>query len=113
LDAMWLAIRAAGATGDFRPNTGPWCDGCAHRARCPAWGGEPPPYPGWPDDQTTGQLDDPAWEPPRRPAAEQHDGSPAEQPGTPAARQPEDNPVRQNACIADRLSGTAAEPRAT
>jgi putative RecB family exonuclease len=63
LDAMWLAIRAAGATGDFRPNTGPWCDGCAHQALCPAWGGEAPPYPGWPDDQTAGPLDDPAAKP--------------------------------------------------
>jgi putative RecB family exonuclease len=63
LDAMWLAIRAAGATGDFRPNTGPWCDGCAHRALCPAWGGEAPPYPGWPDDQTSGPLDDAAAKP--------------------------------------------------
>jgi putative RecB family exonuclease len=49
LEAMWVAIRTAGATGDFRPNTGPWCTGCAHRALCPAWGGVPPPYPGWPD----------------------------------------------------------------
>jgi putative RecB family exonuclease len=119
LDAMWVAIRAAGATGDFRPNTGPWCDGCAHRSLCPAWGGEPPPYPGWPDDQTAGQLDDPAVEPPHRPAAqqpgspaaEQHDSS-AEQPGSPAARRPEGNPVRQHANIADRLGGTAAELRA-
>jgi len=70
LDAMWVAIRAAGATGDFRPNTGPWCDGCAHRALCPAWGGEPPPYPGWPDDQTAEQLDAPAVESSDRPSAE-------------------------------------------
>lgn len=50
LDALWVAIRAAGATGDFRPNPGRICDFCDHRARCPAWGGTPPPYPGWPVD---------------------------------------------------------------
>jgi putative RecB family exonuclease len=50
LDAMWVAIRAAGATGDFRPNRGPACAWCCHRALCPAWDGVPPPYPGWPAD---------------------------------------------------------------
>lgn len=50
LDALWRAIRAAGATGDFRPNPGPACSWCSHRARCPAWDGVPPPYPGWPAD---------------------------------------------------------------
>ncbi len=50
LDAMWTAIRAAGDTGDFRPNRGPACAWCSHRAVCPAWGGVPPPYPGWPAD---------------------------------------------------------------
>jgi putative RecB family exonuclease len=53
LDAMWAAIRAAGATGDFRPNPGPTCAWCSHRARCPAWDGVPPPYPGWPADAAT------------------------------------------------------------
>ena len=55
LDAMWVAIRAAGATGDFRPNRGPACAWCCHRAVCPAWDGVPPPYPGWPaePDQPT------------------------------------------------------------
>ena len=53
LDAIWAAIRAAGVTGDFRPNPGRACEWCSHRARCPAWGGEPPPYPGWPTDGAT------------------------------------------------------------
>jgi putative RecB family exonuclease len=53
LDAMWVAIRAAGATGDFRPNPGPACAWCCHRALCPAWDGVPPPYPGWPADSGT------------------------------------------------------------
>jgi putative RecB family exonuclease len=48
LMAIWRAIQSAGATGDFRPNPSRLCDWCAHRAHCPAWGGTPPPYPGWP-----------------------------------------------------------------
>jgi putative RecB family exonuclease len=55
LDAIWVAIRAAGATGDFRANPSRMCDWCSHKPRCPAWGGTPPPYPGWP----TGTDEDP------------------------------------------------------
>jgi putative RecB family exonuclease len=58
LAAMWTAIRTAGATGDFRPNPGPGCAWCDHRARCPAWGGTPPPYPGWPDADRDPAADD-------------------------------------------------------
>jgi putative RecB family exonuclease len=50
LEAIWLAIRTAGETGDFRPNPGRACDWCSHKAFCPAWDGTPPAYPGWPDD---------------------------------------------------------------
>ncbi|MCL2533624.1 MAG: RecB family exonuclease [Nocardiaceae bacterium] len=49
LSAIWTAIRDAGASGDFRPNPSRLCDWCNHRSRCPAFGGTPPPYPGWPD----------------------------------------------------------------
>ncbi len=48
LGAIWTAILAAGATGDFPPNPGGLCRWCDHRALCPAFGGTPPPYPGWP-----------------------------------------------------------------
>ncbi|BDB42239.1 MULTISPECIES: RecB family exonuclease [Mycobacterium] len=48
LTAMWRAIQSAGATGDFRPNPSRLCDWCPHQAHCPAFGGTPPPYPGWP-----------------------------------------------------------------
>lgn len=48
LTALWQAIRTAGATGDFRPNRSRLCGWCAHQALCPAFGGTPPPYPGWP-----------------------------------------------------------------
>jgi putative RecB family exonuclease len=57
LEAIWVAIRTAGATGDFRPNPGPMCAGCSYRALCPAWGGTPPPYPGWPGDAATDDVD--------------------------------------------------------
>lgn len=50
LMAIWRAIRTAGATGDFRPGPSRLCDWCAHRMHCPAFGGTPPPYPGWPTD---------------------------------------------------------------
>jgi putative RecB family exonuclease len=49
LMAMWRAIQSAGATGDFRPRPSRLCDWCPHQAHCPAFGGTPPPYPGWPD----------------------------------------------------------------
>ena len=52
LEAIWTAIRAAGATGDFRPNPGPSCAWCGYKSLCPAWDGVPPPYPGWPADGT-------------------------------------------------------------
>ena len=36
--------------GDFRPNPSRFCEWCSHQALCPAWGGLPPAYPGWPGD---------------------------------------------------------------
>lgn len=50
LMAIWSAIQSAGQTGDFRPNTSRLCSWCPHHERCPAFGGTPPPYPGWPQD---------------------------------------------------------------
>lgn len=50
LDAVWAAVRRAAPTGDFRPRPGPACAWCDHQALCPAFGGTPPPYPGWPAD---------------------------------------------------------------
>jgi len=49
LIAIWRAIQSAGATGDFRPNPSRMCGWCSHQALCPAYGGTPPPYPGWPE----------------------------------------------------------------
>lgn len=50
LMAIWRAIQSAGANGDFRPRPSRLCDWCPHRALCPAFGGTPPPYPGWPTE---------------------------------------------------------------
>ncbi|MCP2251535.1 putative RecB family exonuclease [Prauserella aidingensis] len=49
LEAIWSAIVTAGRTGDFRPSPSKLCDWCAHQALCPAFGGTPPEYPGWPE----------------------------------------------------------------
>ena len=57
LMAIWRAIQSAGATGDFRPNPSRLCDWCAHHAHCPAFGGTPPPYPGWPEVLDDGDPD--------------------------------------------------------
>lgn len=57
LDAIWAAILAAGATGDFRPSPGRMCEWCSHKARCPAWEGTPPAYPGWPAEPTAEEVE--------------------------------------------------------
>jgi putative RecB family exonuclease len=54
LTAIWSAIRRAARSGDFRPNPGRMCDWCDHKSCCPAFGGSPPPYPGWPDPSSAG-----------------------------------------------------------
>ncbi|VFA81901.1 Inactivated superfamily I helicase [Gordonia paraffinivorans] len=48
LRAIWQAIRTAVASGDFRPKKTGLCRFCEHKARCPEFGGEIPPYPGPP-----------------------------------------------------------------
>jgi putative RecB family exonuclease len=57
LIAIWRAIQTAGASGDFRPSPSRLCDWCAHQSRCPAFGGTPPPYPGWPEALQEGGED--------------------------------------------------------
>ncbi|MGH3803671.1 MAG: RecB family exonuclease, partial [Pseudonocardiaceae bacterium] len=54
LAAIWSAILRAARSGDFRPNPSRMCDWCDHKPRCPAFGGTPPPYPGWPDPAGAG-----------------------------------------------------------
>lgn len=55
LEAIWNAILRAGETGDFRPNPSKLCDYCDHKPLCPAHGGTPPPYPGWPGSTASGE----------------------------------------------------------
>ena len=57
LIAIWRAIQSAGETGDFRPRPSRLCDWCAHQSHCPAFGGTPPPYPGWPKHPDEGDAD--------------------------------------------------------
>ena len=45
LQAIWVAIERAVATGDFRPNKSRLCAWCDHQALCPSFGGTPPPFP--------------------------------------------------------------------
>ncbi|MQA26485.1 MAG: Dna2/Cas4 domain-containing protein, partial [Micromonosporaceae bacterium] len=45
LVALWQAIERAVERRDFRPTPSRLCDWCSHQALCPAYGGEPPPYP--------------------------------------------------------------------
>ena len=43
--ALWAAISAARASGDWRPRKSRLCGWCSFRALCPEWGGTPPPLP--------------------------------------------------------------------
>lgn len=52
VEAIWLAIRTAQETGDWRPRRGRLCGWCAHQAICPEFGGTPPPLPDPTADQT-------------------------------------------------------------
>lgn len=40
-EAVWAALERACADDDFRPNPSALCGFCTHRARCPAFGGDP------------------------------------------------------------------------
>ena len=45
LQAIWTAIGACTAAQDFRAAPSRMCDWCDHHARCPAQGGQLPPFP--------------------------------------------------------------------
>ncbi|WP_408642206.1 RecB family exonuclease [Speluncibacter jeojiensis] len=55
LASLWETIRESGATGEFPPAPGRWCNWCDHKARCPAFGGRAPAYPGWPEGVPSAQ----------------------------------------------------------
>lgn len=48
LERLWSRIEADGKAGMFEPKTSKLCGWCPHQALCPAFGGTPPEYPGWP-----------------------------------------------------------------
>lgn len=48
LARLWAAIVRDGKFGDFRPKKSKLCGWCSFRELCPAYGGTPPEYPGWP-----------------------------------------------------------------
>jgi putative RecB family exonuclease len=54
LIAIWQAIQSASQTGDFRPSPSRLCQWCPHQEHCPAFGGTPPPYPGWAEQLLVG-----------------------------------------------------------
>ncbi|GJF27447.1 recombinase RecB [Kitasatospora sp. NE20-6] len=45
LHALWETISRAVETGEFPATRNRLCDWCDHQARCPEFGGTPPPYP--------------------------------------------------------------------
>jgi putative RecB family exonuclease len=51
--ALWRAVAAALESGNFPARRGPMCRWCRHQARCPEFGGTPPPYPGPPTAGTS------------------------------------------------------------
>ncbi|AKK03143.1 RecB family exonuclease [Corynebacterium epidermidicanis] len=48
LGDLWGKIEQDGKAGTFRPKTSKLCDWCSFQKMCPAFGGTPPEYPGWP-----------------------------------------------------------------
>ena len=48
LAELWWKIEADGKAGSFRPQQSKLCGWCAFQSLCPAFGGTPPEYSGWP-----------------------------------------------------------------
>lgn len=48
LGRLWASVVADGEAGTFRPKTSKLCGWCSFQDICPAFGGTPPEYPGWP-----------------------------------------------------------------
>lgn len=57
--ALWRAIDTATTAREFRPKPSRLCDWCSHQARCPAYGGTPPPFPEQVPDPVSVPLPDP------------------------------------------------------
>ncbi|APT82629.1 exodeoxyribonuclease V subunit beta [Corynebacterium ammoniagenes DSM 20306] len=48
LGTLWAKIEGDGKEGIFRPKKSKLCGWCSFQELCPAFGGTPPEYPGWP-----------------------------------------------------------------
>ena len=48
LGELWARIEGDGKAGTFHPKTSKLCGWCSFQDLCPAFGGTPPAYPGWP-----------------------------------------------------------------
>lgn len=59
--ALWRAIERALRAREFPARPSRLCDWCAHRAICPAFGGESPPYPEVAAQAAVLPVDDDAW----------------------------------------------------
>lgn len=58
LGELWAKIEGDGRAGSFRPKTSKLCGWCSFQEICPAFGGTPPEYPGWPGSTADrGQTD--------------------------------------------------------
>lgn len=57
--ALWRAIDTATTAREFRATPSRLCDWCSHQARCPAFGGTPPPFPEQVPDVGSVPLPDP------------------------------------------------------
>ncbi|MBC3185561.1 RecB family exonuclease [Corynebacterium sp. zg-331] len=51
LARLWGDIVSDGREGTFAPKTSKLCGWCSFQEHCPAFGGTPPEYPGWPGDE--------------------------------------------------------------
>lgn len=49
LALTWDEIKHKGVRGEFEPRTSKLCGWCDYQSICPAFGGTPPEYPGWPN----------------------------------------------------------------
>ncbi|WP_042440380.1 RecB family exonuclease [Corynebacterium halotolerans] len=55
LGDLWAKIEGDGRAGTFRPKTSKLCGWCSFQDICPAFGGTPPEYPGWPGSTADGE----------------------------------------------------------
>lgn len=55
IGTLWRQITMLGVHGNYQPKTSKLCGWCLHQHLCPAFGGTPPEYPGWPGEALSQQ----------------------------------------------------------